>query len=177
MEKELAIVTYKWGSQLSDEEITQINKAKQRVWNIPPMDAEHKDKYIWFLVKDISGKILSQGQLFPLSNVEFMGQTYAVCEIGGIIANVKKEGYGTKVLEGIKEFLEEKSATGIGFTSNSLSEFYKKCGFSISTEALNQFVNYEEFTGEKEECVFYFDSEEEFMKKVLSHSTENIHLK
>ncbi|HVT62986.1 MAG TPA: GNAT family N-acetyltransferase [Legionellaceae bacterium] len=169
-------VSIKPGLELSKLEKDQINKAKSTEWNLADMDEEHLTKHLFVLVKDANDQIVAQGQLLPLQDVRFMGQKFSIIEIGGVVAHIKGQGYGSKMMEGVKQYLRENKKTGIGFTSMFISRFYAKCGFTINKELLSQFPNHQEITGDLEQCVFYIDSEDHFVEKVLANPTEFVHL-
>jgi hypothetical protein len=69
------------------------------------MDKVQKENSIFVLVKDSNGSILSQGQLLTINNVEFNNEIFSVIGIGGIIANEKRQGYGRKLMEAVKDYL------------------------------------------------------------------------
>ncbi|HLC82251.1 MAG TPA: GNAT family N-acetyltransferase [Bacteroidia bacterium] len=164
------------GNELTDDEIRSIDASKAREWKLPEMDQEHKEKHLFVLLKDKNNNILSQGQLYNVRNVKFHGEVFNLVEIGGIIANTKNEGYGRKLLDGIKEYLKINNITGIGFTGNEIIGFYTKCGFSEDHTSIDRFVNYQEFTEEVDDCIFYIDSSDKFMQKVLDNPKETVYL-
>lgn len=165
-----AKVVIKQGTELSEAEIEQINTAKLKEWNVPPLDEEQR-KHIIVLIKDENCTILAQGQLVPLEDVIFDNEEFSCVGIGGVIANKKGQGYGRILMQEIKAYLEMHNTTGIGFTGKDTVGFYKRCGFLADYTSLKRFIhmkNGKKITNTTEECVFYFDSEDRFMEKVLS---------
>jgi hypothetical protein len=76
-----------------------------------------------------------------------------------------------------KSYLKENHKTGVGFTSEKNIEFYKKCGFSTDQESLQRFVHMKDnqkITNKTEDWVFYSNSEDKFMEKVLASPDKDI---
>lgn len=97
--------------------------------------------------------------------------------VGGIIANIKGRGYGTELIHGIIDYLEKSKKTSVGFCDDEVGEFYKKCGFVVVKNLTKRFVYYKD--GEKiintnEKNVFYHESEDKFITKVLSNPDKEI---
>lgn len=169
-------VVVKPGAELTPYEIQIIDEDSAREWNLPPRSRENREKHIVVLVKDEQEKVLAHGQLFPLPNVIFNHEKFSLIEIGGIIAHIKGKGYGKKLMEGIKQYLKDQQKTGIGFTSLENIGFYEKCGFNRDDTSLSRFLNYQELTGDEEESIFYLDSSDHFMEKVLNTPEEDVYL-
>lgn len=171
-------IEIKEGSELTEEEINSINESKFREWKSLPLD-DYQKKSIFVLLKNQQGKILAQGQLLRINGVSFRGENFNILGIGGIIANKKGEGYGNKLLEAIIQYAKDNKKSLLGFTGNDVIGFYQKCGFLVDYASLKRFVhlrNGKEIINTTEDMVFYSDSEDQFMKKVLTNSQELIYL-
>lgn len=172
-------ILFKNVSELTDKEITEVNEACTREFHEPftkSVKNEASSRQL-FLLKDKSENIVSMGQLILIEPVRFMGQTYSILGVGGIVSNVKGKGYGKKIMATIKQYLMENHKTGIGFCGKHNRLFYEKCGFSVDPDLIHRFVYY---TGNKkvvnhnDDCLVYFDSNGSFMKKIFADSSEEI---
>lgn len=176
MEENLRLLIKTW-YELNKQEMEEMNKSRFREWKNPPMNAEHHEKNIFFLLKNNQEKILAQGQLVPINDVIFNGETLNIFGIGGIIANTKKRGYGRRIMHAIKEYLVEQDKSGVGFIG--LPEFYKKCGFSVSKEAISRFVHIvgdEKRINTESDHIAYLDSSDRFMEKVIRNLDKVVYL-
>ena len=155
--------------ELNHVEFEQLNNSHIREWKSISMSEDHHGRNAFFLLKDGS-RILAQGQLVPINGVEFAGEPYNILGIGGIIANVKRTGYGKQIMLSIKDYLTSHDASGVGFTG--LSDFYEKCGFLTNKNAIKRFVypnNGQRITNTESDRVCYLDGSDKFMEKVLQH--------
>jgi GNAT superfamily N-acetyltransferase len=171
MEKKRNRIVIKKGKDLNREEIEAINLAKAREWKVAPMNKEHKEKHIFVLLKDPDDNILAQGQLVPIENIVFNGETFSALGIGGIIANIKGQGYGRELMAGITAYLKKQNKSGFGFTGDKQIGFYKKCGFSTHLSVIKRFVHKKDgkkIINRRETWVFGLDAEDRFLEKVLS---------
>lgn len=164
-------------NQLSSKELEQMNDSHAREWHIGPMSQEHHKNNIFFLLIDPNGDILAQGQLVPIEGIQFKNEIFNIFGIGGIIANVKGQGYGRKIMDAIILYLKNKHMTGVGFTG--FSGFYEKCGLSVDTESIKRFVY---FDGKKEvintesDRICYVDSDDHFMEQVIKNPHDIVYL-
>jgi GNAT superfamily N-acetyltransferase len=87
-----------------------------------------------------------------------------------VIANEKGKGYGKKVMTAIREYLVACDQTGLGFCWPHNQGFYEKCGFTVETKSTHRFVyhNGEEEQTAEGQVIFYLDSSERFMEKILA---------
>lgn len=176
MDGKLVLVIKQW-HDLGIEELEELNKSRVREWKSLPMEAKYHEKNIFFLLKDDKNNILAQGQLVPINGVIFNGEIFNIFGIGGIIANVKQQGYGKKLIHAIKDYLLEHDKTGVGFTG--LPGFYTKCGFSVNKEAIKRFVhkfNDDRVINLESSHVCYLDSSDRFMEKVISSPDKDVYL-
>lgn len=166
----------KEGRALTPEEISSTDTARAREWQLPPITDNEKNKHLFVFIKDSAGEILAQGQLYPITNVQIINESFAIFEIGGIIANEKGKGYGKLLNQSIMEYLSEQKKSGIGFASERVRGFYQACGYTINSKLLSRFPNYPEFSGGKEDFVFYYDAGDHFWEKVLDNPQQTIFL-
>lgn len=106
-------IVIKPGKELTQTEIDQIDQAKAREWNKPPMRKEQRKIPLFFPLKDSTDNILAQGKLIPLNGVIFHQKKFDIYGIGGIISNQKGQGHGKQLMLAIKEFLKKKGKAGI----------------------------------------------------------------
>lgn len=158
----------KKGRELTQKEIDQINIAKDREWKIPPMDISKLLDVVFLLIKDDHDNVFAQGELFEINRIRFHNETFNILGIGGIIANVKGQGYGRMLMQEIEKYITESKKTGVGFTNEP--EFYKKCGIQVDCYAKSRFVyisNGKRTTNKEDECILFIDGSDKFMEKVL----------
>lgn len=175
-------VVIKKGSDLFQKEIEQVNKIWRSAWSdTDTLDPENREEFAeetFFMVYS-DKEILSVGRLIPVE-LEFMDNTYMIEGIADIVSAVKEKGYGKKVMTAMNEYLEKTRETGIGFCSNRNSPFYKKCGFKIAKDKLDNFL-YKHKDGRatksgdpEDEDVVYKEGKDNLMEKVLAHPKEKI---
>lgn len=170
-------LTIKLWYDLDQGELDEMNKSHIREWKISSMVVEQHEKNIFFLLKNDQDTILAQGQLVPINGVIFNDETFNIFGIGGIIANVKRQGYGKRIMLAIKDYLLAQNKTGVGFIG--LPDFYKKCGFSVDKEAIKRFVhivNNKRIINTESEHVCYLDSDDRFMEKVIKNPDKDVSL-
>lgn len=171
-------LTIKPGIELSEEEIREINASKNREWKNTSLTESEMKSNVFFLLKDENGSIIAQGALQEVNDVVFNNERFDILGIGGIIANVKGEGYGRRLMTEIREYLVREKKSAVGFTNKF--EFYEKCGFSTDIASLKRFVylkDGERITNTDDEGIVYFDGPDQFMEKVLRNPEEEVFLK
>ena len=169
------LVIKSW-NELSREELEQLNNSHAREWKTTSISGEHHGRNIFFLLKD-GVKILAQGQLVPIKGILFDGELFDIFGIGGIIANVRGEGYGRQIMVAIKNYLITCDTSGVGFTG--LSDFYEKCGFLTNKDAIKRFVyinNGRRIINTESDRVCYLDGSDRFMEKVLQYTDKEVRL-
>lgn len=170
-------VEFKSGQDLTQREIDAVNEAKFREWKIPPMETDQRANSTFVLLKDDKDNILAQGELITVNGVVFNNQSFDILGIGGVIANIKRQGHGRRLLLTIKDYLLEHKKTGVGLTG--VPEFYRKCGYSTDRESLKRFVHVvdsKEIRNTEDEYVAFIDSDDRFMQKVLSSPSKKVYL-
>lgn len=176
MSKDNFIQIKSW-NELSENELKQMNDSHAREWKIASMTPERHNKNIFFLLKDPENYILSQGQLIPVSGVVFMDKAFDIFGVGGIIANVKGQGFGREIMNSITEYLNEKNKSAVGFTG--VTDFYEKCGFNVSTEVIKRFVYInggKKIVNTEDTAICYLDSDDRFMEIVLKNPSYEVSL-
>lgn len=168
-------VIIKHWQELTPEELQQMNESHAREWGLKEdMSPEHHGKNIFFLLKD-GPTILAQGQLVPVDNVAFNGQLFNIMGIGGVIANDKGQGYGSQIMEAMKDYLNEHHISGVGFTG--IDDFYEKCGFYTDKDAIQRFVHMvgnDRRINTESDRVVYLDSDDMFMQKVIANHEKDV---
>src|SRR5687767_5114703 len=137
-----AISTTKFGRELSDDEIKEINFHRQRVFHsndpISP-SPENKDwNNLFFLMKNHSGELLSFGRLHSLK-LSLSNEDLEVLCFSMVVSTKKGQGYGRLIMDSIKRYGQEQGRTIIGFCETDLLPFYRKCNWKILKPKDNHF--------------------------------------
>lgn len=142
------------------------------VANTEKMKKEEIKDSLYFLLKDKKGNLLATGQVIFIEPVIFDQERFSICGIGGIIANIKRQGYGRIIMNAIKQYLLDKHKIGVGFCGKHNKIFYEKSGFGVDCSSIGRLVYYDKsgkrVTEKGDDCVIYLDSSDRFMKKVLA---------
>ncbi|CAN5178656.1 hypothetical protein BH11PAT1_BH11PAT1_3040 [soil metagenome] len=165
----------KHGTQLSPKELEEINSAKAREWQIPPMQKSEQESALFFLLKNEQDAILAQGEIIEINDIVFHNESFSILGIGGVVANEKGKGYGREIMTVIKNYIIKHKKTGVGFTRKV--EFYEKCGFSIDTESKKRFVYMKDgkrMTHETDECIVFLDGKDTFMEKIAAYPDQDV---
>ena|ERR1700722_955752 len=166
-------ITLKKGSVLSQKEIEQINIALQREFTVSlPLKEQLKNR-LFFLLKN-EEDIIAFGGLLKVTPVYFNGEEFSLLGFVNVVSNKKGKGYGKLVVIAMRNYLYEHEITGIGFTMPKNQGFYEKCGFTFTTNSTKRFIAKNGQSNEDGQIIFYFDSKDHFMKKVLSHPKKNV---
>ncbi|MCL5676158.1 MAG: GNAT family N-acetyltransferase [Patescibacteria group bacterium] len=166
----------KSGQKLTDPEFLQIKESHFREFKDGPNKKEDLINHIFFLLKN-KKKILALGALIPISFISFNAEKFSVLGIGGIVANIKRKGYGKKIMTAIRKYLTIKNITGVGFCGEYNVPFYKKCGFKTDKNSIKQFIYYKNdkrIPNTMNDHVVYLDGKDDFMQKVLFHPETDI---
>lgn len=157
------------GLDLNLEEELQIKESLFTEFKVNLPNDQKLSKTLFFLLKEES-KILSIGGLLKTEPVFYNDKKFTAYGIVNVISNVKGKGYGKKVVTKMREYLISNNLTGIGFCHPKNQGFYKKCGFIFTTNSTQRFVylkGTERITNQDGQIIFYEDSSDNFMKKVL----------
>lgn len=168
----------KQGSDLTEKELRQINAAIFREFKVPPLSKEALQDRLFFLLKT-SDEILAMGVLWEVTPVIYNNETFSILGVLNVVANSKGKGYGKQVVVAMREYAMEKDKTTFGFTMPKNTGFYEKCGFNIETTSIQRFVYRKEkkrVTNQDNQYIFYCDSSDRFMEKVLSSPNIEIQL-
>lgn len=164
------------GSELSEDELAQIKEAILREFKVPfNVNDQAKDR-LFFLLKD-GDKILSMGALWEVKPVIFDGENFTIYGVLNVVANEKSKGYGKRVVTAMREYLVSQDLTGFGFCFPKNKGFYEKCGLKIEENATKRFIYHkgeERITNQDGQVIFYQESSDNFMKKVLSKQDEEV---
>lgn len=166
------------GSKLSSTDVASVNSAKDREWDLPPMDKNHLERNSFAFLKDKGAHILAQCELIPAEDISLSGKVHPIIGIGGVIAEQKGQGHGRLLMEKVIAWLKASDTIGLGFAGNDVIGFYEKCGFISDPASLKRFVHQDgdvTITNTTEDCVFYLDSRDGLLQKALSQP-ENIFL-
>ncbi len=171
----------KIGLDLSEAELSIINEARKREFgskdDIFPKEGNDEEKCQFLFLKKENGEVIAFGRVdvMPIKNRD---ETYDVLCLSTVIALPKGVGYGSQLMEKVKEMVAKTGKTMIGFCETKNLLFYKKCGFEIVDPKENQFVFTDSngvvlldiYPGE----VFYLDGEDKLISKIIESNDKTI---
>lgn len=132
------------GSELTENEISQIKEAILREFNVPFNISDQAEDRFFFLLKN-EDTIIAMGALWEVKPVVFNEEAFAIYGVLNVVANTKGKGFGKEVVTAMKDYLIKNNLTGIGFCMPKNAGFYKKCGFMISCRFLIFTSNFQHF--------------------------------
>lgn len=136
-------------------------------------DSNSTEGKTFFLLKR-KRLIISMGALWRVKPVLFHGEEFTIYALLNVISNVKGNGYGKRVVSKIRDYLVSRDCTGLGFCMPENTGFYAKCGFRIEPNSSKRFIHRtrdEDIVNQDGQFIFYQDSSDRFMEKVLSFPT------
>ncbi len=135
-------VSLVYGRDLSVEDLNIINTQRSLEFDAELQIRPEPENEDWnkpyFLVRH-TGKLVAFGRLHSIQ-VEFQGVASTILGIATIIAVQKGEGYGKMLMGRMKEYIQEKGMTAIGFCKPTVAGFYEKCGYSILPKGARRFT-------------------------------------
>ena len=164
-------ITVKHGASLTENEINEINKALDREFTISSEPREFLRNRLFFLLKD-KMEIVSFCSLVEVKPVYLNKKEFSLMGIVHVVANSKAKGYGKKVVTAMKNYLESKRLTAIGFTHIKNKGFYEKCGFIFPPISTKRIVTQRGETNEDGQIIFCIDGADHFIETVLSNPNE-----
>jgi len=171
-------ILIKNGLEFSEKERFQITESLYREFKVPLPSEKQLSNTLFFLLVE-NDEILSMGGLLKTEPVIFNGEIFHLLGFVNVISNVKNKGYGKQVVANMKEYLISQDITGIGFCKPHNQAFYNKCGFTINSTITPRFVYFkgnERITNQDGQYIFYQDSSDNFMKKVLSDPKKEVNI-
>jgi hypothetical protein len=165
------------GPDLSDQELAQLNVSIAK--EFPPVPLLTRDDLVdrlFFLLMD-DHVVLAFGALWEVTPVILQGKTYSIHAFLNVIANIKRVGYGRRVVVAMKDHLAARDLTAFGCTMLKDTGFYEKCGFAIERRSTHRFVytrGDERITNRDGQVFFYQDSSDRFMQHVLATPDEEV---
>ncbi len=166
----------KEGSDLTDNELVQINTALFREFKVLLPSKNQLNNKLFFLLKN-DDVIFAMGALLEVKHVVFDGKEYTIYGFVNVVAKEKGKGYGRQVVQAMKESLTIHDKTGLGFCMLKNKRFYEKCGFNINTSSTQRFVyrkGTKRITNQDGQIIFYQDSSDGFMKKFLFNTKKEV---
>lgn len=160
----------KKGVDLIDQELSQIKEAIFREFKAPFNISDQTKDRLFFLLKQ-EDTILAMGALWEVKPVVFNGENFVIYGVLNVVANIKGKGYGKRIVHTIREYLIFRNKTVLGFCMPKNTGFYEKCGFNIDAVSTHRFVytkGRERITNQDGQYIFYQDSSNHFMEKVLA---------
>lgn len=169
-------IVLKNGADLTDDELSQIKVAIFREFKVSfKIDDQTRDR-LFFLLKH-NDVILAMGALWEVKPVIFNGEKFSFFGVLNVVANIKGKGYGKQVVTEMREYIISHNFTGFGFCMPKNTAFYEKCGFTIDTVSTQRFVytkGTERITNRDGQYIFYQDSSDHFMEKVLASPDKEV---
>jgi len=165
------MLVVKKGKNLTPQEIREVNEAKAREWQIPPMSRHQIAVSTFFHLRNQAGELLSLVQLLNIPPFEFNKEIFRLTGLGGMISNIKGKGFGRELIQGVIKYLDEKDLTTIGFCDDEVAEFYRESGLPIISGLTKKFVYYDKDgqrkVNDKELNVMYKEGSDQFISKIL----------
>jgi len=173
------VVSVVFGKDLSSEDLQIINASRKQEFNsqtpIAPIPDDENWNKPYFLVRD-GNELVAFGRLHEV-DVQFQNEQHSVLGIATIVALKKGEGYGKKLMQKMKEYIENTGKTAIGFCSSSMSGFYEKSGYGILKDSVKRFV-YQDDSGRLPsamgEDVIYIEGADGLIAKMTVSSNDKI---
>lgn len=167
----------KLGSELTPDEISQINEASLRDFKTQFKIEDAKGKLYFLLIE--GENLIAFGALGEVNPVTFNGENFSIYGVYNVISNVKGKGFGKQVVVAIKDYLSSHNLTGLGFCMPKNAGFYEKCGFKIEANSTQRFVYTKDgkmITNQDGQVIFYQDGSDKFMEKILRDPQSEISL-
>lgn len=164
------------GTELTGNELNQINASLFREFKVSPLLQDHLKDRLFFLLKE-SDEIVAMGALLKVEPVLFNGETFSFLGFVNVVANKKGEGYGKQIVTAMRDYLIKNDLTGFGFCMPKVQEFYEKCGLTINTQSTQRFVyknGDQSITNKDGQVIFYQDSSNKFMEKILANPSKEV---
>lgn len=167
----------KLGSELTSDEVSQINEASLRDFKTQFKIEDAKGKLYFLLIE--GEKLIAFGALGEVKSVVFNGENFSIYGVYNVISNAKGKGFGKQVVVEITDYLSSNNLTGLGFCMPHNAGFYKNCGFNIEADSTQRFVYTKDgksITNLDGQVIFYQDGSDKFMEKVLKNPQEEVSL-
>lgn len=136
-------VVVKPGKELTSGELETINIYRKIAFdsNVPtnPKPGNEDWEYKYFLGKDEKENILVFG-ILRNTQIEFIDKIYFVLEFISVVSIQKRKGYGSYLMNQIKEYAKKENKTLIGFCTDDLVPFYLKNGFETTASSTERFI-------------------------------------
>ncbi len=161
----------KSGKELTSEELEVVNFWREKEFNKEPWSHDginYFHRNLFFIVRD-SEQIVSFGMLIPI-DIFIDKQKYSIDGIATIFSTIRGKGYGKYLMERMKEYIISRDKIAIGFCENKNTEFYKKCGYGIWKNGIDNFIYIDENNNEvKDEGgdTLYIDNSEQTLENAI----------
>lgn len=165
----------KKGTELTGSESKQMVSALYHEFKLDT-DPHSFDDKLFFLYKS-GEEVVAMAGLWEVTPVVFDGKTYTIHGVVEVIATIKGRRYGSIVMRAMHEHIVKNNLTGLGFCRPEISEFYKKCGFTIAQGATHRFIlpkDGTQITNQDGQIIFYQDGSDKFMEHVLADETKPV---
>ena len=173
----------KKGKDLTSHELDIINDARKKEFNstsmLAPVQGNEDWNKLYFLLRD-DNTLLAFARLHEVT-IEFDAKQYEVLGFATLISLCKGEGYGAKLVQEIKKYVEASGKTSIGFFNNTIREFYKKAGVGIIIDGTSKTL-YKDHEGVLHKDtwgggdILYIEGKDRLIENILSKPDEPIYI-
>jgi len=167
-------IVLKQGSKLTADELSQMDAAVFREFGVAPLGRDAWSKRLVFLLKD-GDAIDAMGAFDLVEPVQVAGAAFSLLGFVEVIANVKGQGCGKRLVTAMRAYLLEHDRTGVGFCRPGVQGFYEACGLVIETGSTQRFVYQtgdRSITNQDGQVIFYQESSARFMITVLADPSQ-----
>jgi predicted acetyltransferase len=176
------MIKIKTGRQLSEKFIQNWNNEVQEEFEcnelLNPKNRKNFFKDIFFILEN-NNKLLSIGRIKSVK-IRYRGKDYNVLGIADVLSLVKRKGYGIKLVQSMKKYIENTKKSEISFCHPSNTKFYEKCGLIILKNRVKQFY-YQDNEGKIhknhwDKDLICIEGKDKLLSKIISHPNEKIKL-
>jgi len=174
------MIKIKIGRELSENFIKDWNNAVQKEFEcnelLNPQNRRNFSKDVFFILKD-NKELFSIGRIKSYK-INFLGKSYNVLGITDMVSLVKGKGYGIKLIQAMKEYIEKTKKSEVSFCHPKNTSFYEKCGLVIIKnrvkQAYYQDKNRKIHINHWDKDLICVKGRDRLVEEILSHPKEKI---
>jgi GNAT superfamily N-acetyltransferase len=133
------IIEEKIGADLSQELINFMVNHRIEEYGENTKNFENNERESVFFFLKVEDEIKAFGMLKPVK-ISYKLRDYQIMGMANVIAVEKSKGYGTILMNHVRNYLEKNRFICIGNTYKDNFEFYEKCGFTFVPGLVDRFV-------------------------------------
>lgn len=127
------------GKDLPEDVIKMMADQRIKEYGENTKDFRNNEKdSIFFFLKE-GNKVKAFGMLKPVT-LYYQNKEYPIMGLANVIAVEKSQGYGTKIMKVITDYLEINNIPALGNTYYGNFDFYKKCGYLFFHNLIDRMV-------------------------------------